>query len=366
MTVGAQFRPPPPPALSSDDYATAFNEVESLGRVDSTTRSADQTQIAFFWRDATGTSYAFGHWNKIAQGVSAERGLDLVADARLFAVLNIATADAIISCWDTKYTYNFWRPVTAIQFPGDSTLNPATPSDPTWTPLITTPNFPSYTSAHSTVSGAAAAVLTSLFGPGYHFTVGSEGLPGVTRSFAGFDTAAAEAGQSRIYGGIHYQFDNQNGLASGHTLGRFVVGNFLLPADEGDEADSRHDDHTGGRAAFQAEELALLLAGAGNASAANRGARGEEHSAPATGQPSYCSHPDRPRCWPEPRTNRFNTLRRGIGWRRGRWTSGCSIKRWPAWMAACSRAPFRAMRPSPGPGEITQGRGDRISNQNGR
>src|SRR5947209_10636056 len=209
MTVGAQFRPPPPPALDSGDYATAFNEVKSLGRVDSTTRSPDQTQIAFFWRDPTAAAYAFGHWNEIAQQVSAERGLDLVGDARLFALLNIAEADAIISTWDAKYTYNLWRPVTAIRYAGDSTLNPATVSDPTWTPLIVTPNFPSYTSAHSTVSGAAAAVLTSLFAADYHFSTGSDGLPGVTRSFGSFAAAAEEAGQSRIYGGIHYQFDNQ-------------------------------------------------------------------------------------------------------------------------------------------------------------
>jgi membrane-associated phospholipid phosphatase len=227
MTDGSQFRPAPPPALDSAEYAAAFNEVESLGRVDSTTRTADQTQIALFWKDPTAAAYAFGHWNEIAQQVSVERGLGLVADAHLFALLNLATADAIISVWDTKYTYNFWRPVTAIQFAGDSALNPATASDPTWTPLIATPNFPSYTSAHSTVSGAAAAVLTSVFGPDYHFTTGSDGLPGVTRSFASFAAAAAEAGQSRIYGGIHFQFDNQNGLASGDALGQFVVGNFL-------------------------------------------------------------------------------------------------------------------------------------------
>ena len=229
MTDGAQFRPPPPPPLGSAEYAAAFNEVKSLGRVDSTTRTADQTQIALFWKDPTAAAYAFGHWNEIAEQVSVERGLGLVADARLFALLNLATADAIISAWDAKYTDNFWRPVTAIQFPGDSAVNPAAASDPTWTPLIVTPNFPSYTSAHSTVSGAAAAVLTSVFGPNYHFTTGSDGLPGVTRSFGSFDAAAAEAGQSRIYGGIHYQFDNQNGLASGHALGQFVVGNFLQP-----------------------------------------------------------------------------------------------------------------------------------------
>jgi membrane-associated phospholipid phosphatase len=235
MTSGSQFRPPPPPALSSSAYAAAFNEVKSLGRSDSTTRTADQTQIALFWKDAAGTAYAFGHWNKIAEGVSVAQGLNLVEDARLFALLNIATADALIACWDGKYTYNFWRPVTAIQFAGDSALNPATVSDPSWTPLIVTPNFPSYASAHSTVSGAAAALLTALFGPGYGFTAGSDGLPGVTRSFSSFDAAAAEAGQSRIYGGIHYQFDNQGGLASGGALGQFVFQNFLVRVEQGDD-----------------------------------------------------------------------------------------------------------------------------------
>jgi membrane-associated phospholipid phosphatase len=234
MTSGSQFRPPPPPALTSTEYATAFNEVKSLGRVDSTTRTADQTQIALFWKDAVGTAYAFGHWNEIAEGVSVDQGLGLVENARLFALLNIATADALIACWDAKYTYNFWRPVTAIRFSGDSSINPATESDPTWTPLIVTPNFPSYPSAHSTVSGAASTVLTSLFGRHYSFTAGSDGLPGITRSFSSFAAAAAEAGQSRIYGGIHFQFDNQAGLASGRALGRFVVQNFLLPVDEGD------------------------------------------------------------------------------------------------------------------------------------
>jgi membrane-associated phospholipid phosphatase len=263
MTSDSQFRPPPPPALDSTAYATAFNEVKSLGRVDSTTRTADQTQIALFWKDAVGTAYAFGHWNQIAAGVSADQGLDLVDNARLFALLNIATADALIACWDAKYTDNFWRPVTAIRFAGDSSLNPATASDPTWTPLIVTPNFPSYTSAHSTVSSAAAAILTSLFGPDYHFTTGSDGLPGVTRSFSSFTAAAAEAGQSRIYGGIHFQFDNQGGQASGHALGQFVFQNFLVPVqqDEGGEENTggHHGDGQDGASAEPSARLVGIL-----------------------------------------------------------------------------------------------------------
>jgi hypothetical protein len=162
------------------------------------------------------------------------------------------------------------------------------------------------------LSAAAAEVLTALFGDDYHFTVGAESVP-YTRSFASFDAAAAEAGQSRIYGGIHYQFDNQAAQASGHALGRFVVGDFLLPTGEQDEADSRHDltggprrdgppqpfgdgvnsrhdDNTGSRAALQ-EEGRALLAEASNAAPANRGVLGGQPSAPATGQPRLLQPP---------------------------------------------------------------------------
>jgi hypothetical protein len=236
LAAGSQFRPAPPPALDSAAYAVAFNEVKDLGRVDSTTRTDEQTQIAKFWNDGLGTAFAMGYWNRIAQQVATDQGLSLVQDARLFALLNVAEADAQISCWDAKYTYNLWRPVTAIRFAGDTDLHPDTAPDATWTPLLVTPNFPSYTSAHSTLSGAAAEVLSALFGPDHHFTVGADGLPGVTRSFDSFAAAAAEAGQSRIYGGIHYQFDNQNGQQLGRNVADYIVGGFLKPReDDGDD-----------------------------------------------------------------------------------------------------------------------------------
>src|SRR5262249_54776938 len=225
------FRPGPPPALSSTAYAAAFEEVKSLGRADSTTRTAEQTQIARFWNDGLGTAFAPGYWNRIAQSVAADQGLSLASDARLFALLNVATADAIISCWDAKYAYSFWRPVTAIRA-ADTDGNPDTEPDSGWTPLLVTPNFPSYTSAHSTVSAAAAGVLTALFGDHYHFTVGAEGLPGITRSFASFDAAAEEAGQSRIYGGIHYSFENATGQQVGRNVAHYVMDHFLLPRDD--------------------------------------------------------------------------------------------------------------------------------------
>jgi hypothetical protein len=179
-----------------------------------------------------------GYWNRIAQGVATEQGLSLVQEARLFALLSITEADAQIACWDAKYTYNLWRPVTAIRA-ADTDGNPATDPESTWTPLLTTPNFPSYTSAHSTLSGAAAGVLTALFGDSYHFTVTADGLPGVTRSFDSFEAAAAEAGRSRIYGGIHYQFDNLNGQALGGEVADYVVGGFLNPQNGDHGGDSQ-------------------------------------------------------------------------------------------------------------------------------
>jgi len=232
MTSAGQFRPPAPPPLTSADYATAVNEVKALGGDGVTTptaRTADQTLIANFWADGAGTETPPGHWNTIAQEVSTARGTSLVENARLFALLNIALADAAIDAWDCKYQFNVWRPVTAIRA-ADADGNPDTVPDPTWTPLLVTPAFPSYMSGHSTFSSAGAAILASFFGTDdVTFTTGSDALPGQTRTFPSFSAAAAEAGQSRIYGGIHFQFDNQSALASGHALGDYVADNFLTP-----------------------------------------------------------------------------------------------------------------------------------------
>jgi membrane-associated phospholipid phosphatase len=229
LTSGSQFRPGPPPALTSAEYAAAFNEVKDLGGVDSTARTPEQTQIALFWADNTGTATPPGHWNMIAEQVSLDHHLSVDQNVRLFALLDVALADAGIAAWDAKYAYNFWRPVTAIRN-ADSDGNPATAPDPTWAPLLATPAFPSYVSGHSTFSATAAAVLAAFFGTDdVHFTTTSDALPGVTRSFDSFSAAAEEAGQSRIYGGIHYQFDNQAGLALGQELGTYVFQHFLTP-----------------------------------------------------------------------------------------------------------------------------------------
>ncbi len=227
MSSGSEFRPPPPPALNSPQYTAALNQVESLGSATSTTRTADETQIAKFWSDGSGTFTPPGHWNEIAQDVSLQQGLSLVQNAQMFFVLNVAEADAGIACWDAKYTYNFWRPITAIQNAGTDG-NAATTADPSWTPLLTTPNFPSYMSGHSTFSGAASTVLAGFFGTD-NISFSDRGDPSqpYTRSFTSFTAAANQAGMSRIYGGIHYSFDNTAGLATGDSVGELVVKTLL-------------------------------------------------------------------------------------------------------------------------------------------
>jgi hypothetical protein len=229
MHSGSQFRPPPPPALDSDQWAFDYNLTKELGRVDSPTRTAEQTAIARFWADGAGTVTPPGHWNVIAREVARQRGNTLDQNARLFALLNLAEADAAIIAWDCKYAFNLCRPVTAI-VNGDTDGRADTVADPGWTPLLVTPPFPEYTSGHSTFSGAAAVVLAAFFGTdAIPFTTASEDLPGVTRSFTSFSEAALEAGISRIYGGIHFRSANEQGLASGAQLGGYVVESFLAP-----------------------------------------------------------------------------------------------------------------------------------------
>jgi hypothetical protein len=223
MTSGHQFRPPPPPQLNTALYAFDFNLVKDLGSSISTTRTAEQTAVATFWADGSGTVTPPGHWNVIARDVATAQGNTVAQNARLFALLNVALADAAICAWDCKYADNLWRPITAIRA-ADTDGNSATSADPTWTPLLATPPFPEYVSGHSTFSGAAATVLASFFGADdIAFTTTSEDLPGVARSFNSFWEAAAEAGLSRVFGGIHFMSGNQQGLQSGARLGAFVT-----------------------------------------------------------------------------------------------------------------------------------------------
>ncbi len=221
----SRFMPGPPPALNSSQYGAAVNETRSLGRFDSTTRTADQTQIAEFWADSPGpTASPVGKWNLIAETLATQQGNTLAENARMFALLDVTLADAGIVCWKTKYTYELWRPEDAIHL-ADTDGNPATQADPTWTPLLTSPNFPEYMSGHSTFSAAAAEMLGLFFGTddiAFETMAGFDVLPGVTRSYDSLSEASLEAGMSRIYAGIHFQFSNVAGRECGQSIADYV------------------------------------------------------------------------------------------------------------------------------------------------
>ncbi len=230
-----QFRPGPPPALTSDTYSDVFNEVKSLGIAGSTTATPDQALTGRFWNGAIQN-----YWNEIAQTTAVAHNLTTAQNARLFAELNVAFADDVIAFYDAKYTYNFWRPVTAIR-EAATDGNPKTLADPNWLPEVgnTTPD-PAYPGAHAVISASGASVLISFFRRNdFDFTVTSEVLPGVDRSFTSFSAAAEEATLSRIFGGVHFRSDLTTGQRLGRDVADFVVDNFFTPVrgrdDSGDD-----------------------------------------------------------------------------------------------------------------------------------
>ena len=232
---GSAFRPPAPPDLTSAEYAAAFEEVKNFGAAGNNTRDDEQSVIARFWYGTAGTYTSVGYWNQIAREVAMERGDSMVQNARLFALLNVAQADAFFAVWDAKYTYDFWRPVTAIRA-ADTDGNPATAPEAAWTSFLGTPPFPSYVSGHSGHSAAAAAVLAAYFETDdVPFTLSTDSLPGVTRSFDSFSEAVHEVSDSRVYAGIHWRFDVTAGEALGDEVGRYVATNSLRPARRRDD-----------------------------------------------------------------------------------------------------------------------------------
>jgi PAP2 superfamily len=229
LPASAFMRPAGPPSLDSPEWVADYNEVKALGRSVGSARTPEQSLIALFWADGAGTETPPGHWNNVAQRVSVDRRSSLEETARLFALLNIAMADAAICAWDAKYTYNFWRPVTAIRN-GETDGNPATVGEPAWTSFIITPPFPDYVSGHSAFSGAAATVLAEFYGTDHIiFTVGSDGLPRVPRPFTSFTAAAKEAAMSRLYAGIHFRTAIEDGLSAGTAIGEWTVMHYLHP-----------------------------------------------------------------------------------------------------------------------------------------
>jgi len=224
-----QFRPPPPPAVSSSRYADDFGEVKALGEINSTTRSADQTQIGRFW----GAAPVQNVWNQIAQTAGISHHNTLEQDARMFALLNTSLADGVIALYDSKYAYHRWRPVTAVRA-ADTDGNPDTVGDANWTPLAVTALDPSYAGAHAEISQSAAAALRRFFGDDrLDFSLTTPSLPGVVRSFQSFSQAADEAAVSRIYAGQHFRYDEDAGQALGDQVGEFVSDHVLTPVRNG-------------------------------------------------------------------------------------------------------------------------------------
>ncbi len=213
-----QFLTPGPPALTSAQYTADFSESKLMG---STTRTADQTLFSIFWNGNTA-----GFWNRTAVQVAEHYDLSLLEKAHLLALMNLAEADAIICCWQAKYTYVFWRPITAVAL-ADFDGNADTVADPTWTPLLITPSHPEYPSGHSVASGASSAVLAAFFGDGTAFSVTSELTPGVTRNFSSFSGAELEVRDARVFGGIHYRTACIDGQALGRRVANYVLANAL-------------------------------------------------------------------------------------------------------------------------------------------
>jgi PAP2 superfamily len=232
----SQFRAPPPYEVTSRKYTKDFNEVKRLGGDDITTpsdRTDDQTELALFWVESSPLQ-----WNRIARTVSADKHLDMWENARLFGLLNMALADGYIGSFETKYLYNYWRPVTAIQLAATDG-NPNTGADPTWTPLVTTPPIPDHDSAHSVEGGAAAQVLRRFFHSNrISFETCSLTLPEgsrctdaspVLRSFSSFTEAEKENGVSRILVGFHFRNAVDDGIKHGRRIGSRAVRLFLRP-----------------------------------------------------------------------------------------------------------------------------------------
>jgi PAP2 superfamily protein len=233
LVKGSQFRLPPPPALHTGKYANDYLEVMLLGRIDSPFRPQDRTDVARFYAAASPVQV----FNSAARQVSAAQGKSLSENARIFALLAMAMGDASIACWETKYHYNFWRPQTAIRF-GGLDGNALTDPDPDWLPLIATPAHPSYASGHATVSGAAVAVLGRAFGKdGHAVALTHPGAPGIVLTYTAWDEITDDVDDARVYGGIHFRFDQEAGAHQGRQVGSYILRNYLCSVDELDDFD---------------------------------------------------------------------------------------------------------------------------------
>jgi hypothetical protein len=238
MRRGSQFRVPPPPPVNSDVYVQDVEEVRSVGAVNSLVRTPDQTDVAKWWSPS-----AVILWNPIARQVAAAKGLSISENARLFALLNVAAADAAIACYESKYAYNVWRPISAIRSADGIHL----PADPTWTPFLATPAFPEYPSAHNEISGAMAQILVALFGddPGVTMVAQSSGNPTFDRLWTRFSQGMDEVINARVWEGIHFRNSDEQGMRAGRCAAQFIVRHALRARDDdgdGNRGDADEDE----------------------------------------------------------------------------------------------------------------------------
>jgi hypothetical protein len=218
-----QFRPSPPPSLATKAYTRAFNEVKEFGSVNSARRPEDQTAYAIWWME-----FAEGSVNRLARQLVTDRDMRLWPAARLFAHVGVALYDVYIATWDAKYTYDHWRPYTAVRA-ADTDDNRRTEADATWTSLRPAPPFPEYTSAHAAACAASFSILEDAFGRRLSFTMETatapSGMP--KRTFDSFDAAAAECADSRVRLGFHFRDSTDAGLLLGQQVARYVFGHAL-------------------------------------------------------------------------------------------------------------------------------------------
>lgn len=215
LTAPFQFLPPGPPSLTSARWAQDLAEVQAYGSATSSLRTTWETETARFWQSDTPVAM----WNRVADDLAESHDTTLTQNARVLALANIAMADAMIATFNAKNTYNFWRPVTAIAAAGD----------PTWSPLLPTPAFQEYPSAHSTVSSAPATVLAAFYGDDTPFTLTSANMAGVTRDFTSFTEAVRQVESARVWAGFHFRFSCEDGATLGTNVANWVLATVALP-----------------------------------------------------------------------------------------------------------------------------------------
>lgn len=229
ITSATQFAPNPPPSMTSTQYAADFNEVKEIGSATSATRTADQTLVARLWANVGTPTNSVLVWNNVTRTVSAAQNLTTVEKARLFALTNIALHDSLQTTFAGKFEHGLWRPVTAIRR-ADEDGNAATTQDAAWSSLIPTPPYPSYPGNMAGMGRSQSTMLALFFGrDDIRFDHTWAGAGGATRSYAGFGAMADEEAMARVYGGIHFRFDNVAGQSAGTNVANYVFSNIMRP-----------------------------------------------------------------------------------------------------------------------------------------